>query len=108
MRRRFELRVYGYVVMPEHVHLLLSEPERRTLAEAIHYLKLSFAKRLRGRKQAFAQVRRPFVYGFGFAAKPVARVPQISRFWRSGVVRRKTDDFPGLEKRETRATRRSE
>ena len=46
-RRRFRLRVYGYVVMPEHVHLLLSEPEPGTLAEAIHYLKLSFAKQVR-------------------------------------------------------------
>ena len=50
MRRRFDMRVYGYVVMPEHVHLLLSEPEHGTLAEAIHYLKLSFAKRLRSRR----------------------------------------------------------
>jgi putative transposase len=49
MRRRFAMRIYGYVVMPEHVHLLLSEPEHDTLAEAIHYLKLSFAKRLRSR-----------------------------------------------------------
>jgi putative transposase len=49
MRRRFALRVYGYVVMPEHVHLLLSEPEQGTLAEAIHYLKLSFTKRLHSR-----------------------------------------------------------
>ena len=32
MRRRFDMCVYGYVVMPEHVHLLLSEPERDTLA----------------------------------------------------------------------------
>lgn len=47
MRCRFNLRVYGYVVMPEHVHLLLSEPERGTLADAIHYLKLSFSKRVR-------------------------------------------------------------
>src|SRR5271165_1771281 len=47
MRRRFDMRVYGYVVMPEHVHLLLSEPEHGTLAEAIHYLKVSFAERLR-------------------------------------------------------------
>jgi putative transposase len=47
MRRRFELRIYGYVVMPEHVHLLLGEPHRVKLAEAIHYLKLSFAKRVR-------------------------------------------------------------
>ena len=46
MRSRFGLCVYGYVVMPEHVHLLLSEPERGLLADAIHYLKLSFTKRL--------------------------------------------------------------
>jgi hypothetical protein len=25
---RFKLHVYGYIVMPEHVHLLLSEPQR--------------------------------------------------------------------------------
>jgi putative transposase len=49
MRRRFELCVYGYVVMPGHVHLLLSEPPRTKLADAIHCLKLSFAKRLRSR-----------------------------------------------------------
>lgn len=48
MRHRFDLRVYGYVVMPEHVHILISEPEQGTLAEAIHYLKLSFSKRARG------------------------------------------------------------
>jgi hypothetical protein len=27
VRRRSRLQVYGYVIMPEHVHLLLSEPE---------------------------------------------------------------------------------
>ena len=31
--------------MPEHVHLLMSEPQRHTLADAMHFLKLSFAKR---------------------------------------------------------------
>lgn len=35
-----------YVVMPEHVHLLVSEPEPQTLADAIHFLKLAFTKRL--------------------------------------------------------------
>jgi len=50
MRRRFEMCVYGYVIMPEHVHLLLSEPTRTTLADALHFLKLSFAKRLRSRR----------------------------------------------------------
>ena len=52
MRRRFELCIYGYVVMPEHVHLLLSEPPQARLAEAIHYLKLSFAKRVRSLRPA--------------------------------------------------------
>ena len=52
MRRGFEMCVYGYVVMPEHVHLLLSEPPQAALAEALHYLKLSFAKRMRSRRSA--------------------------------------------------------
>ena len=47
MRRRFDLCIYGYVVMPEHVHLLVSEPLQMTLADALHFLKLSFSKRLR-------------------------------------------------------------
>jgi len=45
MRQHFALCVYGYVVMPDHVHLLVSEPQRGLLADAIHFLKLSFAKR---------------------------------------------------------------
>jgi putative transposase len=52
MRRRFAMCIYGYVVMPEHVNLLVNEPQHATLAEAIHFLKLSFAKRLRSRKRA--------------------------------------------------------
>jgi len=35
VRRSFRLSVYGYVVMPEHVHLLLSEPQRNTLTDAL-------------------------------------------------------------------------
>ena len=30
VRLSFRLQVYGYVVMPEHVHLLLSEPQRQS------------------------------------------------------------------------------
>jgi len=43
-RTRFGLRVYGYVVMPEHVHLLLSEPDRELLAAALQSLKLAVSK----------------------------------------------------------------
>jgi putative transposase len=38
-RRRFQMRVYGYVIMPEHVHLLLSEPAGEMLARAVQMLK---------------------------------------------------------------------
>ncbi len=44
-RRRFSFRVYGFVIMPEHVHLLVSEPERALLANAIQSLKIAVAKR---------------------------------------------------------------
>src|ERR1700722_9140517 len=43
-RIRYELFVIGYVVMPEHVHLLLSEPKSAPLSKAIHSLKSSVAK----------------------------------------------------------------
>ena len=43
MRVRYEFCVAGYVVMPEHVHLLVSEPRVGSLATAIQALKLSVA-----------------------------------------------------------------
>jgi REP element-mobilizing transposase RayT len=57
MRRQFQMRIYGYVVMPEHVHLLVSEPEHGTLADAMHYLKLSFSKRVRSLATAQVSVQ---------------------------------------------------
>jgi putative transposase len=39
------LRLYGYVLMPEHVHLLLSEPERGVLCGALQALKISVVRR---------------------------------------------------------------
>ncbi|HUK74006.1 MAG TPA: transposase [Candidatus Bathyarchaeia archaeon] len=58
MRRQFQMRIYGYVVMPEHVHLLVSEPEHGTLADAMHYLKLSFSKQVRSLTGAQVSVQK--------------------------------------------------
>lgn len=57
VRRAFGLRVYAYVVMPEHVHLLLSEPARDTLADALKSLKQGVARRLIGNAEHFWQKR---------------------------------------------------
>jgi putative transposase len=48
VRRRYRLVVLGYVVMPEHVHLLVSEPQRGTLSTAIQALKLGVVRSLEG------------------------------------------------------------
>lgn len=57
IRRAFLLRVYGYVVMPDHVHLLLSEPRRETFAVAIKSLKQGVSRRLIGEAPRFWQKR---------------------------------------------------
>ena len=46
VRRQYSLYVTGYVVMPEHVHLLLSEPPDAPLAKALQSLKQSVARTL--------------------------------------------------------------
>jgi putative transposase len=58
MRRQFQMRIYGYVVMPEHVHLLVSDPDHGTLADAMHYLKLSFSKQVRSLTKAQVSVQK--------------------------------------------------
>jgi putative transposase len=57
VRKNFQLRVYAYVVMPEHIHLLVSEPEHGTLADALKSLKQSIARRLIANGDHFWQKR---------------------------------------------------
>ena len=47
VRRWYGLYVKGYVVMPEHVHLLVSEPERSSLRVALQMLKQTVAQKLK-------------------------------------------------------------
>lgn len=49
VRRRYHFVVAGYVVMPEHVHLLISEPERGDPSAVMKALKQGFARCLLGR-----------------------------------------------------------
>jgi putative transposase len=46
LRRCYQFVVVGYVIMPEHVHLLLSEPQEKTLSTVMQALKLGFARRV--------------------------------------------------------------
>jgi REP element-mobilizing transposase RayT len=45
-RQRYQFVVVGYVVMPEHFHLLISEPEKGNPSTVIQALKLGVARRI--------------------------------------------------------------
>src|SRR5215472_14602092 len=58
VRAKYELVVAGYVVMPEHFHLLVSEPRLGKLSLAIQVLKQRVSRRCRGRKRrSFDQMK---------------------------------------------------
>lgn len=62
LRDELQFRLIGYVVMPEHVHLLISEPRQGTPSTMLQKLKLRVARRLRKwrRKTHPGQMRLPF------------------------------------------------
>jgi putative transposase len=55
IRLRYDFVVAGYVVMPEHVHLLISEPKKVILSKAIQALKLSIS--VQSKERPFWQPR---------------------------------------------------
>ena len=57
VRRRYRFVVVGHVVMPEHLHLLLSEPERGNPSKVMQAIKQGFARRLLARLRAAGDPR---------------------------------------------------
>jgi putative transposase len=51
VRQRYRFVVVGYVVMPDHIHLLISEPERGTPSTVMQVLKQRYARRLLRKKR---------------------------------------------------------
>lgn len=88
MRIRYEFFVAGYVVMPEHVHLLLSEPCRAMLAKALQALKLSVA--VQSRERPFWQ-RRYYDFNVHTEAKRVEKL----RYMHRNPVKRGLVENPG-------------
>src|SRR5215475_11344980 len=46
VRKHFRFRVAGYVVMPEHFHMLISEPKRENPSAVMQALKRRLARKL--------------------------------------------------------------
>ena len=61
VRQRHAFRLIGFVVMPEHVHLLLSEPVKKDPSKILQVLKQKVARALLKRRRATgAQLSLPF------------------------------------------------
>jgi len=62
IRNEMGFQLVGYVVMPEHVHLLIGEPKQGTPSIVLQKLKLRVARKMRKRKRSgsAAQLRLPF------------------------------------------------
>jgi len=92
-RKRHNFEVLGYVVMPEHVHLLISEPLEYPvpLSKALQSLKLSVSKRLSQRP--FWQTR---YYDFNVFTHN-KRVEKLKYMHRNPITRglvEKPEDWP--------------
>jgi putative transposase len=56
-RQSHQFFLHGYVLMPEHVHLLMSEPQRYSLSTTLGVIKGETSKLLKGERVQFWQLR---------------------------------------------------
>jgi len=92
-RRRFVMCVYGYVVMPEHVHLLVNEPDAGPLSAVIQSVKQT-AGRMLGFEGAHFWERRYYDFNVWTERK---RIEKLRYFHRNPVIRglvEKPEDWP--------------
>lgn len=56
VRRRYRFVIIGYVFMPEHVHLIISEPPSCKPATVLQVFKRRLSRKLRGKKRGKKQL----------------------------------------------------
>jgi putative transposase len=74
VRQRYKFVVVGYVAMPDHIHLLISEPEKGNPSKVMQAVKQGFARRV------LRQVRKRSSRQLGLFGGPPKHVWQ-SRFY---------------------------
>ena len=83
LRTSHQFFLYGYVLMPEHVHLLISEPKRYKLSTTLSVLKGETSSRLKGDQKQFWQTR---YYDFNVFTRP-KQVQKLRYMHRNPVKR---------------------
>jgi putative transposase len=92
-RRSHGFLLTAYVLMPEHIHLLMSEPERETLATSLRVLKGESSKLLKGARDHFWQPRY-FDFNVFSDTKHIEKVRYIHRNPVTRGLVPKPEDYP--------------
>ena len=93
LRAKYELNVAGYVLMPEHVHLLVGEPRNTSLAIAVQLLKQNTSRKLNRTEDRFWQ-RRYYDFNVWSEEKQLEKLSYMHRNpVRRGLVE-KPEDWP--------------
>ena len=79
LRSRYGFRLFGYVVMPEHVHLLISEPERGTPSSVLQVLKQRVSRALRRKRPKRAAGR--------LSLRFISEEAEARAFWPAEILR---------------------
>jgi putative transposase len=94
LRQRYGLVVAGYVLMPEHVHLLTNEPRISSLAVVLQVLKQETSRKLKRPEQTQFWQRRYYDFNVYTEAKTVEKLKYMHRNpVRRGLVT-KPGDWP--------------
>jgi putative transposase len=78
-RIQYGFVVAGYVLMPEHVHLLLSEPTKSTLATAIQVLKQKTSRKLKPSSEPQFWQRRYYDFNVNNEEKRIEKLRYMHR-----------------------------
>jgi putative transposase len=62
VRREYGFRLVGYVLMPNHVHLLMGEPLKRTVSTVLQMLKQRVARKMRRGKKKMKESQLAFAF----------------------------------------------
>ena len=79
VRRRHGFVVAGYVVMPEHVHLLVSEPREGSVATALQVLKQRVSRRLKRKEDIRFWLARYYDFNVWSHEKTVEKLKYMHR-----------------------------
>jgi putative transposase len=94
VRQRYQLVVAGFVLMPEHIHLMVSEPRRSSLSVALQVLKQQTSLKLKQPEEAPFWQRRYYDFNVHNEEKRIEKLRYMHRKPVNRGLVEKPEDWP--------------